>query len=107
MIGLIILAIIAFNIGKVAFDKGKNRYVWWAITVGVWFGAQFLGGLVIALLGGESLLNDDLTVMLIGLVCSVLGIAGLWTYLNRLPDQDITFSSRIDEIGQDEQDQIL
>ena len=104
MIGIILLIILARQIGKRAVDKGRKAPIWWLYTVLVWFGAQFVAAVLASLAfelatGGPP---DEWVLMVIGLAASVLGYYLLFRYVDHLPDPFMQDEHLIDQIGQAE-----
>lgn len=109
MIGIVFLVLILRAIGKRAHDKGKNQYAFWAIGVGVWFGSQFILGVLIALLFPDFILGegeDSLLLRFIGIIFSACSVGLLYMYLDRLPDPDLTKKDLVDQIGEDPEEPV-
>ncbi|MEM7369850.1 MAG: hypothetical protein AAF587_14695 [Bacteroidota bacterium] len=100
MFGIIVLIMLAFYMGKRAEDKNKNRYVYWGLTVLVWFGAQFIVGILFFVLAGLITGNEpsDGAVTVAALIGSLIGYGLLYRYLDKQSDESDA-ERKIRELG--------
>jgi hypothetical protein len=85
---MLILILVGYLFRKLAFDKNRNVYLWVILAVVTWFAAQFIGGIVAALLMGEQVLEEDSALYVIGFTSSILGVSILYMVLYSLPALD-------------------
>ena len=85
MLSIFILFSIASAFSRKAHDKNRNRYGWGTIGVVTFFGSQFIGGIIVALINAD-LLNDQGTVTIIGLISGIIGTGTAYYVLHKLPD---------------------
>ena len=67
------------------YDKNRNRYLWGTIGVVSYFLTQIIVGVLIGLVKPE-LLEDNVTINILGMVCGFIGMGVAYYILKTLPD---------------------
>lgn len=104
MLGIIILIFVLRSLGMRAHDKGQNRYVYWGIGLVVWFGSQFIFGMIAGMIWPEMFLDnsgDDMLFIGLGIIVSAISIGILYYYVDRMPDPDDSNQELVNQIGVD------
>lgn len=79
---MIAILIIAGLFYKQALNLELNKYLWPILAVAVYFVFQLIAGFVIGIFM-PSLLEDNLTIMALGLVAGVIGVALLYFVMKK------------------------
>lgn len=94
MIEIIVLIILAINIGKVATRKGEKPVKWQVLTVIGWVVAELLGVMLGIMFFGK---GNLIGLMLLGLISAVGGYLIVKAQLDKIPDH---LEDDINNIGQ-------
>ena len=85
MLSIFILVSAATTFARLAHDKNRNRYLWGTIGVVSYFLTQIIVGVLIGLVKPE-LLEDNVTINILGMVCGFIGMGVAYYILKTLPD---------------------
>ena len=102
MLLILLIGGLAYFLGRRAVDKDRQPYLYWGLTVLVWFTAQFIAGAIIGLVSPQTL-DNTFTVGVISIISSLVGYGLLYWYVDRLPHKQ-TMESKIRELGKDQPD---
>ena len=95
MLSIFILVSAATTFARLAHDKNRNRYLWGTIGVVSYFLTQIIVGVLIGLVKPE-LLEDNVTINILGMVCGFIGMGVAYYILKTLPDPTEEVTSNAD-----------
>ncbi len=81
MLEIIALIFLTRKIGDIATRKGLKPGMWKLYTVLVWFGMEFMGGMI-----GMLIFDDLIMALLLAIPCAIGGYHIVKTILDKKPD---------------------